>query len=194
MTGIEIQPATADRWADVERVVGHGSGRFCWCQWFWLPTREFEALKTAGRRERLHEMTAADRPPGLIAYVDGEPAGWCGFGPRAEMPRVERSRLIPKVDERAVWSIVCFQVRPQFRRHGVTEALVRGAIRYAGERGIECLEAYPADAAGVQVRPESGYVGALSTFERLGFVRVADTKSKSAGVPRVVVRLELGEA
>ena len=68
---------------------------------------------------------------GMLAYVDGEVAGWCGFGPRHRLPRLERSRTIPKVDDVAVWSILCFNIRVGYRRRGVASAdrtLAEGAV------------------------------------------------------------------
>jgi hypothetical protein len=57
----------------------------------------------------------------MLAYVDGEVAGWCGFGVRPRLPRLERSRTIPKVDDKPVWAILCFGyvgLTPWFEQRG----------------------------------------------------------------------------
>ena len=128
--------------------------------------------------------------PGLIAYVDGQPVGWCGLGPRAAMPRLINSRTIPAADALPVWSIGCFVVRPGYRRRGVARALLLGAVDYARVRGAPGIEAYPIDPAGARVSTSFGFVGFTSTFEGAGFRRVLLTDAHSAGLPRWLMRLE----
>jgi GNAT superfamily N-acetyltransferase len=61
------------------------------------------------------------------------------------MRRLERSRTIPRIDDLPVWSIVCFDVRPGYRRRGIATALLSGAIDYARAHGAIGVEAYPTD-------------------------------------------------
>ena len=98
---------------------------------------------------------------------------------------------IPLIDDVPVWSILCFLVRPGYRRRGVTKALLEGAIRFAGAAGAPALEAYPIDAEGQRLDVTLSYVGFTSTFEAAGFRRVVETAGKSAGRPRWLMRLEL---
>jgi len=127
----------------------------------------------------------------MLAYVDGVPAGWLGFWPREKMERLVRSRTIPKVDDVPVWAIVCFMIRTGYRRKGVAHALLRGAIAHARAAGVPALEAYPVDSAGKRVDVSFGYVGFTSMFEAAGFRAVVETDAKSAGLPRILMRLEL---
>jgi GNAT superfamily N-acetyltransferase len=149
-------------------------------------------------RERLHEQARSDQPPGLVAF-DGELAvGWVSLGPRADFERIVRSRVIPKVDDRPVWSIVCFAVSPTARGRGVARALLDGAIEHARDRGAIALEAYPVrlptDATGAAeaIHPDAAFTGTLPVFEDAGFAVVADRASDpSSSNQRVVVRREL---
>jgi GNAT superfamily N-acetyltransferase len=127
----------------------------------------------------------------MLAYVEGVPVGWLGFWPREKLERLVRSRTIPKVDDVPVWSIVCFMVRTGYRRQGVAEALLRGAIAHARTSGVPALEAYPVDSSGKRVDVTFGYVGFTSMFESVGFRTVVETDAKSAGLPRILMRLEL---
>jgi GNAT superfamily N-acetyltransferase len=141
------------------------------------------------RRDHLRELTTQRPPPGMIAYVDGVPAGWLGFGPRPALHRLARSRTIPTVDEVPVWSVVCFNIRTGYRRHGVARALLAGVIDFAREAGAPGLEAYPVDAEGGRVDVSFGYVGFTSMFEAAGFERVLITGAHSARRPRWLLRL-----
>jgi GNAT superfamily N-acetyltransferase len=127
----------------------------------------------------------------MIAYLEDEIAGWCGFGVRQEMERLVRSRTIPAVDDRPVWSIVCFLVRPGYRRRGIARALLQGAIECAREHGAPALEAYPVDPGQTRISTSFAYVGTLAMFEKAGFQRITETAARSAGLPRWIVRLEL---
>jgi GNAT superfamily N-acetyltransferase len=110
------------------------------------------------------------------------------------MGRLVRSRTIPALDDLPVWSIVCFLVRPGFRRQGVTRALLRGAIECARKQGAPALEAYPVDPGGKRIDTAFGYVGILPVFEQEGFRRIVETSARSAGLPRWLVRLDLTTA
>ena len=79
------------------------------------------------------------------------------------------------VDERSVWSIVCFVVDPAARHRGVAEAMLNGAVRWARKRGVTLLEAYPCDKR-KKSADDSMWFGAKPMFDRTGFVEVARRK------------------
>lgn len=194
-TSIHVFPATPDRWKDMEELF---SGSACWCQ-YWRQsaggygrgTQASLKKRIAEHRNSLRAQLEHPSPPGMLAYIDDEAAGWCGFGPRAEMIRLVRSRTIPTVDDLPVWSIVCFMIRVGYRRRGVAQALLRGAIDCARDHGAPALEAYPVDPGGKRIDTAFAYVGILSMFEGEGFQRIVETSARSAGLPRWLVRLDL---
>lgn len=188
---IVVVPATPDRWNDVVKVLGGNGDRGCWCQ----APRGFASswnTKRGVRRDLLRSQLGEDPPAGMLAYVDGEVAGWCGFGVRPRVPRLERSRTIPKVDDKPVWAILCFNIRVGYRRRGVATALLDGVTDFARRSGAPGLEAYPIDPEGGRVDTGFGYVGLTPWFERRGFRRVVETAAKSARKPRILMRLDLG--
>jgi GNAT superfamily N-acetyltransferase len=190
---IQVVPATLDRWADIVTLMGGDGDKGCWCQAPRGRAAGYGKAVQGARREALRsQVEDDDPPPGLLAYVDGEIAGWCGFGPRPNLPRLERSRTIPKVDDLPVWSILCFKVRVGYRRRGVAAALLDGVIDLARRSGAPGVEAYPIDPEGGRVDVNFGYVGVTPMFEKAGFRRVVETAAHSDGRPRILMRLEFG--
>ena len=187
---VDVVPATPDRWADVATLLGGNGERGCWCQAPRGVATGYGTAEPGARRELLRTQLGDDPPAGMLAYVDGEVAGWCGFGVRTRLPRLERSRTIPKVDDRPVWSILCFNIRVGYRRRGVATALLDGVVDYARRSGALGVEAYPIDPEGGRVDTSFGYVGLTTWFERRGFRRVLKTDAHSDRRPRWLMRLD----
>ena len=188
-----VRPATIERFGDIEPVIN----RACWCQ-YWRQTAAEYGPSTYSidhsnwdrRREALRAQCAVEPVPGVIAYLGDLPVGWCGFGLRSSMKRLEGSRTIPKIDDVAVWSIVCFDVRRGYKRRGVATALLAGAIEYARSHGACGLEAYATDPAGSRRGTGTSYMGFTGMFEKAGFRRVVQTASIAEHLPRWLMRLD----
>jgi GNAT superfamily N-acetyltransferase len=114
----------------------------------------------------------AGETPGLLAYCDGEPVGWCALAPREAYPRLERSRILKPVDAEPVWSVTCFFVARPFRRRGVTVALLKAAVAYAKAHGARIVEGYPVEPKGTRMPDPFVYTGLASAFRKTGFVEV----------------------
>jgi GNAT superfamily N-acetyltransferase len=190
---VEVRPATADVFEDVAAILApkKRDAPVCWCLSYRVPNAEYKALVGSGRPERLKEFCRYDPAPGVVAYVDSEPAGWCSFGPRARLPRLAQSRTIPFVDDVPVWSVFCFIIRAPFRRMGLSTELLQGAIKYAQEHDVPMLESYPFDSAEGRISSSLAYIGTTSLFEAAGFQRVCRTSGKTGGLARWLMRLEL---
>ena len=164
----------------------------CWCLSWRLSAKENRELRRTERADKVRQLCSRELAPGVLAYLDGEVAGWAGVAPRSELHPFANSRRIPHVDDLPVWSIWCIRVRPGFRKQGVTRALIDGAIEYARASGAPAVESYPVDNAGQRVDLTMAFVGTRRMFERAGFTKVADTESVSGGFPRILMRRMLG--
>ena len=165
---------TSNRWRDLERLFGdNGACGGCWCMWFRLTNREFEAKKGEGNRQVMKALVDSGEEPGILAYVDGEPAAWCAVAPRESYGRLERSRLLKPVDEKPVWSAVCFFVDKRFRGRGLTVGLLEAAAEHVRRQGGELLEGYPVEPRKEKAPPVFMYHGLASAFTKAGFTEVA---------------------
>jgi GNAT superfamily N-acetyltransferase len=186
--GVDVLPATG-RWDDfasllVPRKSG-GSGCVC------MAYRN-SSLDMPGRIAHMRTLCASEPGPGVLAFVDGDPAGWCSVAPKSTYRALVNSRTIPHLEDEDAWSVVCFVVRPGFRQRGLMHHLLEGAVGHAEAMGGGVLEGYPVDASGGRVDQTSGYVGTLTLFETHGFERVALTAGRRGGKPRWLVRRQLG--
>ena len=177
---VEVYPATAERWKDIESLFGaKGAYAGCWCMFWRLDRADFKRMKGEGTKAVLKGMTTSNNVAGLLAYVDGQPIGWCSISPRKDYAALENSRILKRIDDMPVWSIVCFFVAKPFRNKSITSKLLRGAVKYAEQQGARIIEGYPIDMqtdklAGQKLNSYSGYMGIASIFRAAGFVKVAD--------------------
>ena len=143
---IQVAPRTPTRWADLEIVFGDGRGAcgHCWCMYWRMPRRDFEASIEAGTRQLFRARVEAGPPPGLLAYRSGAPVGWVQVGPRADVPgwngarRLTASTAEPPADDPRVWGISCFVTQSGCRRQGIATALLAGAVDWARQTAHEC--------------------------------------------------------
>lgn len=183
----QFQPVTPDRWPDLERLFGpRGACAGCWCMWWRLKRSEFEQQKGEGNRQAMRQIVESGQVPGILAYADGQPVGWCSVAPREHFPALDRSRILKRVDDEPVWSVACFFVAKPFRGRGITVALLRAAVDYAKGHGARIVEGYP-------VEPKEGrspdafvWTGLASTFRRAGFVEVL-RRSETRPIMRISI-------
>ena len=175
---VDVYPATAGRWSDLEALFGpKGAFGGCWCM-FWRRQRaDFKRDKGEGNRKNLELLTKTDQIPGLLAYANGHVAGWCSIGPREEFVALENSRILKRVDDQPVWSITCFFVAKPYRRKGLMKHLILAAVEYAYQQGAAVVEGYPIDLDTPQLKGQdlssySGYMGMATAYRAAGFVTV----------------------
>jgi len=190
LTNLEFHPLTPDRWADFEMLFGpKGAMAGCWCMWWRSPRSEFSRRQGEGNRQAMKTIVESGAPTGLLAYVDGVPAGWISLAPREHYTALERSKLLARIDDRPVWSIVCFFVHRKYRRRGLMAPLIAAACDYACSQGAKIIEAYPI-ITGEKAGPTSTYMGIFPTFLGAGFIEVARPSPNHPIMRKNLVSLE----
>lgn len=192
-----IVPANEASWEDLVAIFGTAdySGR-CRCQRFKVPGWIWRDSTEEQRSEMLRTQTACGDPDakatsGLVAYVDGEPAGWAAVEPRTAYPKLRGSRIpwqgrTENKDDDEVWAVTCLVVRKGFRGRGLTYPLAKATIAFARDRGARALEAYPMiTEPGREITWGELHVGARQIFADAGFTEVSHPT-----VRRVVMRID----
>jgi GNAT superfamily N-acetyltransferase len=170
---LEVHPLTPDRWGDLAVLFDRpGDARGCWCMWWRVRASEFDRLWGQGARAAFQQVVETGPAPGLLAYRDARPVGWCAVAPREQFPRILRSPVLRPVDEApACWAVVCFYVERAERRGGVAATLLDSAVEFAAAGGAEVVEGYPKD-PGARHHANELFVGSTAMFRRAGFREV----------------------
>lgn len=183
---IEVHAATPDRWDDVVHVAGDaGFYNGCWCQWWRKTNAELAAQAEGDARAALEELVKTGRRPGLIGYVDGQPVAWVSIAPREELNRLTRTKKLQSIDGRPSMVVGFFFVAKEYRRHGITDELLRAAVDFARAVGADLVEGFPVPPSAGKQSSARAATGALSTFERAGFVEAVRREGRPS------VRLEV---
>ena len=193
---MEIMPATADRWDDVQTVFGlRGGAHHCQCQRIRLGDRAWWYLAVEERGHHLREQLDAGpdvpTPGALVAYVDGEPAGWVAVAPRTEFVRYRGSQVPwagrhEDKDDDGVWAVTCFAVRAGYRKQGLMYELAAAAVGHARERSAQAVEGYPiVSNPGQEIAWGEVNVGTPGPFAAAGLTEVSRPTKR-----RRVMRLE----
>ena len=188
ISDLEFYPLTVERWADFEKLFGkRGACGGCWCMWWRLKRSEFEWQKGEENKKAIKRIVDSGEVPGILAYVNNQVVAWCSVAPREAYPTLERSRTLKRVDDKPVWSIVCFFIAKPFRGKGITLRLLMAAIEYVDKHGGKIVEAYPVEPKGGRMPDAFAYTGLASTFRKAGFVEVA-RRSETRPIMRYVIK------
>lgn len=155
--------------------------------WWRCKRSEFESQSGAGNRMAMRAIVDKGLIPGILAYKDDQPIGWCSIAPRNQYGSLERSPVLKRIDDEPVWSIVCFFVAKDYRKHGVMGSLIDAAVAHAARCGAEIVEAYPTIPRGRKLPPASSFMGLPEIFFKCGFMLVGEP-SKSRQIVRKYIK------
>ncbi|MGQ0694315.1 MAG: GNAT family N-acetyltransferase [Nitrospiraceae bacterium] len=182
---LEVLPLIKRRWDDLVDLFSRPGGsivRGCWCMYYRRSGAGSHGGWGQANKRALKSLVETGTVPGLVGYKDGRPIGWISLGPREDYRKLERSPVMKRVDDKPVWSIVCFYVDPRERGKGVMEALLRAAIDYARSQGATLLEGYHVDKK-ERSHPELMCIRATRMYDRPACKEQARPKN-----PRPVMR------
>jgi GNAT superfamily N-acetyltransferase len=184
-----IFPLVPNRWVDFEHLFGpRGACAGCWCQYWKLSRKDFTAGQGDLNRLAQKGIVTSGQIPGLLAYVDGIPAGWVAVEPRENYPVLNNSRILKPIDDIPVWSVTCFFVAKKYRSQGLTVTLLKAAIDHVAKQGGKVVEGYPVESrAAGKMPPVFVYTGLASAFKQAGFSEVG-RRSETRPIMRYFIK------
>jgi len=166
-------PVTKEKWKDFEELFGQkGACAGCWCMYWRLRRKEYNSLRGEGTRKKMKSLINKDIVPGILAYYKSQPAGWCSVAPRDHFPVLENSRVLKRIDDKPVWSVVCFYINKNFRRKGLTVELLNAVKKYVKAKKGEIIEGYPVEPKSGKTADVFAWTGLSSAFKKAGFKEV----------------------
>lgn len=172
--GLTFRELTPSTWKDFVSLFGEYNGvqAGCWCMFYHRrgPNRApTEELRQRANRQDHRKLVEKGEGQGILVYQGGRPIGWCQYGRRESLPRIEEGRkyagLPPELRASPRWRITCFFVHRPYRRRGVAGRALRAALRSIASQGGGLVEAYPA----TNPRAVGVWFGSVGMFRREGF-------------------------
>ena len=158
---LRFRPVTAETLADLDIFRQRNPGfRECSCMRWRLTRAALQSSTPLGRARVLDALFMAGTPVGILAYANDVPIGWCSIAPRETCKALEKSASLARIDDAAVWSVVCFFIENRWRRKGISLRLLRAAVEYARTAGAKIIEGYPVE-PGARIHAQ---MGSPSTF------------------------------
>lgn len=140
--------------------------------WWRLKRSQFTRSTGLKNKRMMKRIVDSGQVPGILAYADGNPVGWCSIADREAYPVLERSWTLKRIDDKLVWSVVCFFAARPFRGKGLMTSLLEAAIEHAERHGAKIVEGYPIEPVGCRMSGSEGFTGVVSAFKKAGFVEV----------------------
>jgi GNAT superfamily N-acetyltransferase len=165
---VTVRPVVPQDWCAITKLFGEkGACGGCWCMSWRVPRggKLWEQSKGEPNRRSLRKLVLSGEQHAIMAFADGEPVGWCSFGPRAVFPRLERVKAFRREWQPGTWSIVCFYIHPRWRRRGVAQRLLEAATERAFALGAHEVEAYPVAWKKGPAPAAFAYTGVPSMFD-----------------------------
>ncbi len=182
---LSFEPLSKSNWDLYVDLFGEkGACGNCWCMSFRLKKDEFMKGKlNGGNKNTMKKMVWDNKVTGILAIYNNRAIAWSAFSPREDFIKIENSRVHKRIDDKPVWSVPCTFISKDFRRKGVSVALLKGVIEYARKHKIKIIEAYPAIPTQDKLPDAFAWIGLYKSYERAGF-KIVDNTSKNRPMVR----------
>jgi GNAT superfamily N-acetyltransferase len=171
-----VRELGADTYTDFEKLAIKQGG--CWCMHYQrerpIGVRGDE-WKRINRRDK-KALVERGKSHAILVYSDDSPVGWCQYGVREELPRIDAGRGYKKIGppetDRKLWRITCFFVERAFRGRGVSKFALKAVLKSIRKQGGGIVEAYPVVSKKMAAVAEWRWFGTPRMFEREGFRQI----------------------
>lgn len=166
---------TTETWPAFEALAARHNGIFngCWCTSFHTLEADKDPDRTSESNRSLKQQLVEQGRAHAALVMDGDEAvAWCEYGPPAELPNIQHRKQYDATSTREVdYRLTCVFVDRRYRRQGLTEVAITGALDLIAEAGGGVVEGYPHDLTDQTKKMSSSFLynATRSVYERLGF-------------------------
>lgn len=170
---------SSSTFSDFEKIAAKQGG--CWCMYYQRakPIRGKSSdpeWKKINRKDK-RMLVQKGQSHAILVYEDETPVGWCQYGIKEELPRIDAGRGYRKVGPPAsaekLWRITCFFVDRDYRGKGVAKLALSAALESIKKQGGGIVEAYPIVSKKMAAVAEWRWFGTPSMFKKQGFTIIA---------------------
>jgi GNAT superfamily N-acetyltransferase len=184
----DFYPVTKENWKDFENLFGEkGACAGCWCMYWRMRRKEYNALRGSGTKRKMKTLVNSGTIPGILAYDDKQPVGWCSVASREDFPVLENSRVLKRTDDKPVWSVVCFYINKNYRKKGLSIQLLNAAKSYVKMNKGKIVEGYPVEPKSGKTADAFAWTGLAASFKKAGFKEVA-RRSETRPIMRYLIK------
>ena len=171
-----IVPLTTETWSAFDAMVLRHNGIFggCWCTWFHdgHPSCVGRGDTAEGNRAIKQRLVAEGVAHAALVMDGDEAIAWAEYGRPDELPTLHHRKEYDATTTRLPdYRITCVFVDKRYRRQGVTELAITGALDLIAKAGGGRVESYPHDLTHQTKKMSSSFLnnGTRALYERLGF-------------------------
>jgi GNAT superfamily N-acetyltransferase len=134
--------------------------------------KDYDAQRGSGTKRKMKNLINGGIIPGILAYDNDIPVGWCSVAPREDFPVLENSRVLQRIDDKPVWSVVCFFINKDYRKKGLSIELLNAAKNFVKNNSGKILEGYPVEPKAAKSPDVFVWTGLASAFRKAGFKEI----------------------
>jgi GNAT superfamily N-acetyltransferase len=181
-------PVTKENWKDFEKLFGEkGACAGCWCMYWRMKRKDYDAQRGSGTKRKMKNLINNGIVPGILAYDSNIPIGWCSVAPREDFQVLENSRVLERIDDKPVWSVVCFFINKDYRKKGLSVELLNAAKKYVKNNKGKIIEGYPVEPKKGKTADAFAWTGLASAFRKAGFKEII-RRSETRPIMRFIIK------
>ena len=170
----DFYPVTKENWKDFENLFGEkGACAGCWCMYWRMKRKEHDKLRGSGTKRKMKSLVNKGIIPGILAFDNEEPIGWCSVAPREDFPVLENSKVLKRIDDELVWSVVCFFINKNYRKKGLSVELLNAVKNFVKMNKGKIVEGYPVEPKSGKTADAFAWTGLAAAYKKAGFKEVA---------------------
>ena len=185
---LRVVPLTPETWSMFDDLVQRHNGIFggCWCTWFHPDSPDRGPGAEGSRVEKRVYVEQGVAHAALL--VDGDEAvAWAEYGTPEELPNIHhRKQYDAEADLVPDWRVTCIFVDKRYRRTGLAERALLGAVDLIAQAGGGVVEGYPHVPGEKKMSSSFLYNGTRAMYERCGFEFVRPKGLKNTVMRRTV--------
>ena len=167
-----VRPLTADTWDAFAAMVERHNGIFggCWCIWFHPDCAE-RGQGYDGNRALKRKLVEQGEAHAALVFDGDRAVAWCEYGTPEELPNIHhRKQYDAERDLLPDYRLTCIFIDKEYRRRGLSEIALQGALDLIAAAGGGVVEGYPQDLSdGRRVGKSFLYNSTRALNERAGF-------------------------